>query len=338
MTKLAASAAEERRRGVIAMSAGNHAQARRLPRQPARHSRDHRDAGATPLVKVENTRAHGARSCSLARRFYEAAELGPRVSPPSEASPSSTPTTTPLSWPARAPSRWRCWPTRRTSTARRADRRRRAYLGHRHRRQGPEARRSEIVGVEAALYPSFHNAIRGEDRPIGGADAWPRASRSRPSASLPSRSSRDLVDDIVLVEEAAIERAVNALCDASADHGRRAPAPPALPRCSPSPTASGAKVGLVLCGGNIDRAPSRLRDGARARTGRPHRSFRITSNDRPGLLGRVASRLGRTRRQYSGGFPRPVVSRCAGQRRFHRHHYRNARQRSYIGGVPGPRG
>ncbi len=28
-----------------------------------------------------------------------------------------------------------------------------------------------IVGVEAALYPSFVNAIDGEDRPIGGADA-----------------------------------------------------------------------------------------------------------------------------------------------------------------------
>ena len=54
----------------------------------------------------------------------------------------------------------------------------------------------------------------------------------------------------------------------------------------------GKRVGLVLCGGNID---ARLLASVMVRElERDDRiaSFRITSNDRPGLLGRLASRLG----------------------------------------------
>ena len=54
----------------------------------------------------------------------------------------------------------------------------------------------------------------------------------------------------------------------------------------------GKRVGLVLCGGNID---ARILASVMVRElERDDRiaSFRITSNDRPGLLGRVASRLG----------------------------------------------
>ena len=104
---------------------------------------------------------------------------------------------------------------------------------------------------------------------------------------------RDLVADIVLVEEAAIERAVNAYADAPAHAWRRAPARPALRRCSRDPICfRGRRVGLVLCGGNID---ARLLASVMVRElEREDRiaSFRITSHDRPGFLGRVASRLG----------------------------------------------
>jgi threonine dehydratase len=54
----------------------------------------------------------------------------------------------------------------------------------------------------------------------------------------------------------------------------------------------GKRVGLVLCGGNID---ARILASVMVRElERDDRitSFRITSNDRPGLLGRVASLLG----------------------------------------------
>ena len=54
----------------------------------------------------------------------------------------------------------------------------------------------------------------------------------------------------------------------------------------------GRKVGLVLCGGNID---ARLLASVMVRElERQDRiaSFRVTTSDRPGLLGRLASRLG----------------------------------------------
>ena len=75
------------------------------------------------------------------------------------------------------------------------------------------ARRSsptiEIVGVEAALYPSMWNALHGEQRPLGGATlAEGIAVKNVGTLTLPI--IRALVTDIVLVDEEHIERAVNA--------------------------------------------------------------------------------------------------------------------------------
>ena len=104
---------------------------------------------------------------------------------------------------------------------------------------------------------------------------------------------RDLVDDIVLVEEAAIERAVNAYATLQRTHGRRRRRGRPRGDAGRARSASGARrVGLVLCGGNID---ARLLASVMVRElEREDRiaSFRITSHDRPGFLGRVASRLG----------------------------------------------
>ncbi len=140
------------------------------------------------------------------------------------------------------------------------------------------------------------------------------------------------------MEEPLIERAVNAYATFQRTMAEGAGAAGLAAMLAQPERFKGKRVGLVLCGGNID---ARILASVMVRElERDDRiaSFRITSNDKPGLLGRVASRLGGARRQHSGGFPRPIVSRCARQGRFHRHHYRNSRQRSYIGGVPGPRG
>ena len=116
VTKLDGLDADERRRGVIAMSAGNHAQA------VAYHARRLGIPAtivmplATPLVKVENTRSHGARVVLHGDNLSESGEQGAARSPRRTASSSSTPTTIRRSWPARARWPWRCSPTRRTST------------------------------------------------------------------------------------------------------------------------------------------------------------------------------------------------------------------------------
>src|SRR5262245_14487774 len=67
----------------------------------------------------------------------------------------------------------------------------------------------EIVGAEAALYPSVWNALRGEQRPLGGPSlAEGIAVKNVGKLTLPI--IRANVCEIVLVDEAHIERAVNA--------------------------------------------------------------------------------------------------------------------------------
>jgi threonine dehydratase len=149
----------------------------------------------------------------------------------------------------------------------------------------------EIVGVEAALYPSFHNAISGEERPIGGA-TLAEGIAVKTVGRQPLPIVRDLVSDIILVDEPGIERAVNAYATYQRTMAEGAGAAGLAAMLAHPARFAGKRVGLVLCGGNID---ARLLASVMVRElERDDRiaSFRITSNDRPGLLGRVASRLG----------------------------------------------
>ena len=67
----------------------------------------------------------------------------------------------------------------------------------------------EIVGAEAALYPSFWNALTGESRLLGGSTlAEGIAVKNVGVLALPI--VRELVSEIILVDEARLERAVNA--------------------------------------------------------------------------------------------------------------------------------
>ena len=103
---------------------------------------------------------------------------------------------------------------------------------------------------------------------------------------------RDLVQDIVLVEEPLIERAVGLFATLTHTMAEGAGAAGLAAMLVRPDLFRGRKVGLVLCGGNID---ARLLASVMVRElERDDRiaSFRITSNDRPGVLGRVASRLG----------------------------------------------
>jgi threonine dehydratase len=149
----------------------------------------------------------------------------------------------------------------------------------------------EIVGVEAALYPSFHNAIHGLRRPIGGPTlAEGIAVKTVGTLTLPV--VRDLVSAIVLVDEAAIEGAVNAYATLQRSMAEGAGAAGLAAMLAEPERFRGKRVGLVLCGGNID---ARLLASVMVRElERCDRiaSFRITSHDRPGLLGGRASRRG----------------------------------------------
>jgi threonine dehydratase len=149
----------------------------------------------------------------------------------------------------------------------------------------------EIVGTEAALYPSMSNALQGEDRPIGGPTlAEGIAVKTVGTLTLPI--VRELVSSIVLVDEAQLEQAVNAYLTLQKTMVEGAGAAGLAAVLAEPERFRGKKVGLFLSGGNIDPrilASIMVRELER---GQRIVSFRLTIPDRPGVLGVIATRLG----------------------------------------------
>jgi threonine dehydratase len=148
-----------------------------------------------------------------------------------------------------------------------------------------------VVGVESALYPSMWNAIRGENKPCGGATlAEGIAVKNVGKLTLPV--VRKLVSDIVLVDEALIERAVNAFLTLQKTMAEGAGAAGLAAMLAEPQRFRGRKIGLILCGGNID--PRILASIMVRELERADRivAFRLTIPDRPGILGQIATRLG----------------------------------------------
>jgi threonine dehydratase len=149
----------------------------------------------------------------------------------------------------------------------------------------------EIIGVEAALYPSMRNAITGGHDPIGGPTlAEGIAVKTVGKLTLPV--VRELVSDIVLVDEAHLERAVNAYLTLQKTMAEGAGAAGLAAMLAVPERFRGRKVGLILCGGNID--PRILASIMVRELEREDRivSFRLTIADRPGVLGPIASLFG----------------------------------------------
>ena len=149
----------------------------------------------------------------------------------------------------------------------------------------------EIVGVESALYPSMWNATHQGRRPCGGATlAEGIAVANAGKLTLPI--IRELVSDIILVDEALIERAINAFLTLQKVMAEGAGAAGLAAMLAEPQRFTGRKVGLILCGGNID--PRILASIMVRELERDDRivSFRLTIPDRPGILGQIAGRLG----------------------------------------------
>jgi threonine dehydratase len=149
----------------------------------------------------------------------------------------------------------------------------------------------EIVGVEAALYPSMRNALTGANAPIGGPTlAEGIAVKNVGELTLPV--VRAFVSDIVLVEEAHLERAVNACLTLQKTVAEGAGAAGLAAMLAAPDRFRGRKVGLILTGGNID---TRILASIMVRElERDERiiAIRLTIADRPGVLAGIAALLG----------------------------------------------
>src|SRR5262249_13714190 len=146
----------------------------------------------------------------------------------------------------------------------------------------------EIVGTEAVLYPSVWNALRGENRPLGGPTlAEGIAVKNVGKLTLPI--IRELVADIILVNEAELERAVNAYLTLQKTMAEGAGAAGLAAMLAKPARFKGMKVGLVLCGGNID--PRVLASIMVRELERENRivSFRLTIPGHPRVLGLLAT-------------------------------------------------
>jgi threonine dehydratase len=149
----------------------------------------------------------------------------------------------------------------------------------------------EIVGVEAALYPSMRNAVTGANDPIGG-PTLAEGIAVKNVGELTLAVVRALVSDIILVDEAHLERAVNAYLTLQKTMAEGAGAAGLAAMLASPDRFRGRKIGLILCGGNIDpRILASIMVRELERDGRIV-SFRLTIADRPGVLGPIASLLG----------------------------------------------
>ncbi|MHB1205412.1 MAG: threonine ammonia-lyase, partial [Rhodospirillaceae bacterium] len=109
----------------------------------------------------------------------------------------------------------------------------------------------EVIGVQTALYPSAINAVRGLNLPCGGTTIAEGIAVTTPgSKTIPLIKQH--VDDVVAVSEAAIERCI-AIFAASAKTLVEGAGAASLAAVLQHPERfAGRKVGLVLSGGNID--------------------------------------------------------------------------------------
>ena len=141
----------------------------------------------------------------------------------------------------------------------------------------------KLIGVEAELYPSMHNAITGGCAPCEG-DTLAEGIAVKYPGELTRRFVKSLVDDIVLVSERALEQSVSLLLQIEKTVVEGAGAAGLAALLEHPEHFRGRTVGIVLCGGNIDTrllANVLLRD--LARSGRLAR-LRIRLQDRPGAL------------------------------------------------------
>jgi threonine dehydratase len=144
-----------------------------------------------------------------------------------------------------------------------------------------------LIGVEAELYPSMYNLLKGAHRPIGG-DTLAEGIAVFEPGKFTSRVLRDMLDDFVLVSEPQIESALALLLQIEKTVVEGAGAAGLAAALAHPRLFAGRKVGIVLTGGNIDTrllANVLLRD--LARSGRLAR-LRLTMQDRPGSLFKVA--------------------------------------------------
>jgi threonine dehydratase len=289
LNKLLQLTPEERSRGVIAASAGNHAQAVAYHGKRLGIPVTIVMPSPTPIMKVTQTESHGARVVLTGERFddahahaleLEAKEGLEFVHPFDDPAIIAGAGTVALEMIADAPGLdILCVPIGGGGLISGMSTAAKALDPH-----------IEVVGVEAELYPSMKNVVEGGDGPIGG-DTLAEGIAVKEPGQLTRAIIKDLVSEILLVPERDIERAVAMLVSIEKSVVEGAGAAGLAALLTHPERFAGRKVGIVLCGGNIDThllANVLVRDLVRC--GRIAR-LRIEAQDRPGALAAITAKF-----------------------------------------------
>jgi len=289
LNRLAALSADQRQRGVIAASAGNHAQG--VAYHAARLSIPatiYVPIG-TPTVKIENTRRHGATVIEGGATLEEAAALATThgrnegltfIHPYDDPLIIAGQGTIALEMLAAAPDLdVLIVPIGGGGLI--------SGIAVAAKTLKPAI---EVIGVQAALYPSMYNLIKQQSLPMRG-DTLAEGIAVKAPGRITSEIVRALVDDIVLVTEQDVEQALSLLLTIEKSVTEGAGAAGLAAVLADPVRFRGRKLGLVLSGGNIDtRLLSGVLTRQLAREGRLSQ-LRFDIVDRPGQLGTVVAVL-----------------------------------------------
>jgi threonine dehydratase len=148
----------------------------------------------------------------------------------------------------------------------------------------------ELIGVEAELYPSMKCAIQHCNLPLGG-DTLAEGIAVKQPGDLTSRILKEYANDVMLVSERDLERAVAMLVGIEKTVVEGAGAAGLAAMLSDPARFKGKKVATLLCGGNIDMhllANVLVRDLVRqGRIARLH----VAAHDQPGALAAITAKV-----------------------------------------------
>ncbi|HYX02732.1 MAG TPA: threonine ammonia-lyase [Reyranella sp.] len=282
---------EERKRGIIAMSAGNHAQgvayhAGRLgiPATIVMPS-------FTPNVKVKHTRDHGARVILHGDTLAEAAAEAHRLAKAEQlvfVHPYDDPRII-AGQGTIALEMLQDVPEIDTLVAPVGGGGMIAGCAIAARGLKPDLK---VIGVETASYSAMRQLLAGEPVAVGG-DTIAEGIAVRDIGALPLAVARALIERVLTVDEVAIENAIALLLEVEKTVVEGAGAVGLAAILAHPQHFAGRKIGLVLSGGNIDtRLLASILLRGLVRDGRIVR-LRLMISDLPGQLARVAGLIGK---------------------------------------------
>lgn len=145
-----------------------------------------------------------------------------------------------------------------------------------------------VIGVQTLRFPNMYNALKHETLPQGGSTIAEGIAVGRPG-HFTQQLVEQYVDDIVLVDEGDIEQGIVLLLDIEKTLVEGAGAAPLAAMMKEPQRFAGAKLGAVLGGGNIDpMLLAAIIQRGMVRAGRLAR-MKVCARDVPGSLAKITA-------------------------------------------------